>query len=126
MSAWAKGVLAEALGAVCEQRRARHNLVYGVCTSQMDSTNGLLQGKREGDKFYGANAGVLQADHNAALNVLARLDGKDITRYASYREARRILLSRAPAQRRVKRLELGAIVCQLSVDKSDAQLCASL
>ena len=32
----------------------------------------LLKGKRVGDKFYRGNGDVLQADHNAALNVLAR------------------------------------------------------
>jgi len=52
LGAWAKGVLAESVGSVCTQRKARHVLVCGAYTSQMDSTNGLLQGKRVGDKFY--------------------------------------------------------------------------
>lgn len=108
MSAWAKGVLAEALDSVCEQRNAKHTLVNGAYTSQMDSTNGLLEGKREGDKFYRVNGDVLQADHNAALNVLARLDDGEITRFTPYKEVRRILLARSPAQLSVKRLELGA------------------
>lgn len=108
MSAWAKGVLAEALGSVCEQRKARHELVCGAYTSQMDSTTGLLQGKRVGDKFYRDNGDVLQADHNAALNVLARLDDGEITRFTPYKEVRRILLARSPAQLSVKGLELGA------------------
>lgn len=47
----------------------------------MDSTNGLLQGKRVGDKFYRENGDVLQADHNAALNVSSRLDDPDIRRF---------------------------------------------
>ena len=55
MSSWAKGVLAEALESVCTQRKARHHLVNGAYTSQMDSTTGLLEGKRVGDKFYRAN-----------------------------------------------------------------------
>jgi len=125
MSAWAKGVLAEALGSVCEQRCAKHVLVNAAYTSQMDSTNGLLEGKREGDKFYRANGDVLQADHNAALNVLARLDDGEITRFTPYKEVRRILLARSPAQLSVKRLELGATARQPSADKSYAQLCAS-
>lgn len=108
MSSWAKGVLAEALDSVCEQRKARHELVCGAYTSQMDSTTGLLHGKRVGDKFYRANGDVLQADHNAALNVLARLDDGEITRFTPYKEVRRILLSRSPAQLSVNRLELGA------------------
>ncbi len=124
MSAWAKGVLAEALDSVCEQRNARHVLVNGAYTSQMDSTNGLLEGRRDGDKFYRANGDVLQADHNAALNVLARLDDRGISRFTPYKEVRRILLSRSPAQLSVKGLELGAQARQPSADKSSAQLCA--
>jgi len=118
MSAWAKGVLAESLDSVCTQRKASHVLVCGAYTSQMDSTNGLLQGKRVGDKFYRANGDVLQADHNAALNVLARLDDPDIGRFTPYREVRRILVSRSPAQLSVNRLELGAQARQPSADKS--------
>jgi transposase len=120
MSTWAKGVLAEALDSVCEQRNAKHILVNGAYTSQMDSTNGLLEGKREGDKFYRVNGDVLQADHNAALNVLARLDDSEISRFTPYKEVRRILLARSPAQLSVKRLELGAKARQPSADKSYA------
>jgi transposase len=118
MSSWAKGVLADALDSVCTQRNAKHVLVNGAYTSQMDSTTGLLQGKRVGDKFYRVNGDVLQADHNAALNVKARLDDRDILRFTPYKEVRRILLSRSPAQLSVKRLELGEPSRQPSADKS--------
>lgn len=125
MSAWAKGVLAEALDSVCEQRDAKHVLVNGAYTSQTDSTNGLLEGKREGDKFYRASGDVLQADHNAARNVLARLDDREISRFTPYKEVRRILLSRSPAQLSVMRVELDGQPCQPTADKSYAQFCAS-
>jgi IS605 OrfB family transposase len=118
MSSWAKGTLAEALDSVCTQRKAKHVLVNAAYTSQMDSTNGLLQGKRVGDKFYRENGDVLQADHNAAMNVLARLDDDDISRFTSYKEVRRILLARSPAQLSVKWLELGESSRQPSADKS--------
>ena len=118
MGAWAKGVLAEALDSVCEQRKASHVLVCGAYTSQMDSNTGLLQGKRVGDKFYRENGDVLQADHNAALNVLGRLDDPDISRFTPYRDVRRILLARSPAQLSVNRLELGVKARQPSADKS--------
>lgn len=108
MSAWAKGILAEALDAVCEQRKASHMLVNGAYTSPMDSTTGLLEGKRSGDKFHRENGDVLQADHNAALNVLARRGDNEISRFTPHREVRRILLARSPAQLSVKRLELAA------------------
>ena len=83
-------------------------MVNGAYTSQMDSTNGLLGGKRVGDKLYRPNGDLLQADPNAARNVLARLDDDELTRFTPYTEVRRILLSRSPAQLSVKRLELGA------------------
>lgn len=121
MSSWAKGTLAEALDSVCTQRKAKHVLVNAAYTSQMDSANGLLQGKRVGDKFYRANGDVLQADHNAALNVLARLDDSEVTRFTPYKEVRRILLARSPAQLSVNRLELGVCKSQTrqpSADKS--------
>jgi hypothetical protein len=78
----------------------------------------LLKGKRVGDKFYRENGDVLQADHNAALNVLARLDDGEIARFTPHKEVRRILLSRSPAQLSVNRLELGAKARQPSADKS--------
>ncbi|MFO1432800.1 MAG: transposase [Candidatus Competibacteraceae bacterium] len=95
MSSWAKGVLAEALDSVCAQRNANHVLVNGAYTSQMDSPTGLLKGKRVGDKFYRENGDVMQADHNAALNVLARLDDPEIKRFTPYQEVKRILLARS-------------------------------
>lgn len=118
MSSWAKGTLAEALDSVCMQRKARHVLVNAAYTSQMDSANGLLQGKRVGDKFYRENGDVLQADHNAAMNVLARFDDCEISRFTPYREVHRILLARSPAQLSVNRLELGEQSRQPSADKS--------
>lgn len=119
MSAWAKGVLAEALDSVCAQRQADHRLVNAAYTSQMDSVTGLLEGKRVADKFYRANGDVLQADHNAALNVLRRYEDAEITRFTPYQEVRRILLARSPAQLSVKGHELQAMsVYQPCADKS--------
>ena len=118
MSSWARGTLAEALNSVCTQRKSKHVLVNAAYTSQMDSANGLLQGRRVGDTFYRENGDILQADHNAALNVLARLDDGGISRFTPYKEVRRILLARSPAQLSVKRLELGAQARQPSADKS--------
>ena len=127
MSAWAKGVLAEALDSVCTQRQADHRLVNAAYTSQMDSVTGLLEGKRVADKFYRINGDVLQADHNAALNVLARYEDTEITRFTPYKEVRRILLSRSPAQLSVNRHELQVMsTYQPCADKSSVQLCTGL
>jgi len=126
MSAWARGVLAEALDSVCTQRQAEHCLVNEAYTSQMDSVTGLLEGKRVGDKFYRVNGDVLQADHNAALNVLARYEDTEITRFTSPAEVRRIILARSPAQLSVKGHELQAQAYQPCADKSSVQLCTGL
>ncbi len=106
MSSWAKGALAEALEATTQQRKARHTLVNAAYTSQMDSNTHLLEGRREQDKFYCANGDVLQADFNAARNLLKRYSDQEITLYTPYREVRRILLARSPAQLSVKGHEL--------------------
>jgi hypothetical protein len=100
------------------QRNASHELVNGAYTSQIDSLTGLLEGKRDGDTFYRVNGDVLQADPNAALDVLARLSDSEIKRFTSYQEVRRILLSRSPAQLSVNRLELADSAVQPSADKS--------
>jgi len=126
MSAWAKGVLAEALDSVCAQRQAEHGLVNAAYTSQMDSVTGLLEGKRVADRFYRVNGDVLQADHNAALNVLRRYEDAEITRFTPHREVRRILLARSPAQLSVKGHELQAQAYQPCADKSSVQLCTGL
>ena len=97
MSAWAKGALADALDSVCKQREAEHALVNAAYTSQTDSETGLLTGKRMGDKFIRENGDVLQADFNAARNVLARLGDSKIARYTPHTEVRATLLSRSPA-----------------------------
>ncbi len=126
MGAWAKAVLAEALDSVCMQRQAEHCLVNAAYPSQMDSTTGLLEGKRVGDRFYRANGDVLQADHNAALNVLARYVDTGITRFTPYQEVRRLLLARSPAQLSVKGHELQAKAYQPCADQSPVQVCTGL
>ncbi len=87
-------LLAQALDEVSQQRGTRHDIVNAAYTSQMDSITGRLEGERRGDKFYRANGDVIQADVNAARNVLARLDDPDITRYMPHGEVKRILLGR--------------------------------
>ena len=84
----------------------------------MDSTTGLLQGQRVGDTFYRATGDVLQADHNAALNVLARLADPETMRFTPYRGVKRLLWACSPAPLNVKRLELGDSSRQPSADKS--------
>lgn len=122
MSFWAKGVLAEALESVSKQREACLVYVASAYTSQIDSHTGLLEGRRVGDRFYHANGAVSQADANAARNIESRMHDPEITRYTPYREIKRILLSRSPAELTVKRGKLGQSR-QLPADKPPAQKC---
>ena len=94
MSGWAKGILAEALKSVFLQRGVFHDLVNATYTSQIDSRTKRLKGKRDGDRFIGVDRVVLQADKNAAQNILDRFYDTEISRYTKKPEVKRILLER--------------------------------
>ena len=85
LAAWTKGVIAEALDSVSSRRGSAVVLVNPAYTSQIDSRTGCLDGKRQGDRFYCSDGVVLQADQNAARNVLARLSDPEIERFMPYR-----------------------------------------
>jgi len=99
LSGWVKGIMAEALDTLSHRRRSTVHLVNCAYTSQIDSTTGLLSGKRQGDRFYCESGVVMHADHNAARNVLARLHDPEIDRWTPYRKVRSILLERTESQR---------------------------
>ncbi|MFL6717383.1 MAG: transposase [Burkholderiaceae bacterium] len=123
MSAWAKGVLAQALEEVCTQREATHVVVNAAYTSQMDSFTNLLEGRRKDDKFYRTNGDVLQADFNAARNVRSRMDDQEITRYMPHLQVRQILLSRSSGATERQEASVGRRKPrQRSADKSSAQV----
>jgi len=94
LAAWTKGVIAEALDSVSSRRGSAVVLVNPAYTSQIDSRNGCLLGKRQGDRFHCVDGEVLQADQNAARNVLARLTDPDIERFTPYRQVKAILQAR--------------------------------
>ncbi|NEO61577.1 MAG: transposase, partial [Moorea sp. SIO4G2] len=50
--------------------------------------------KRTGDNFTGFDGVVLQADYNAAKNILVRGTDKEITRYMNKTEVQAVLLRR--------------------------------
>jgi hypothetical protein len=105
MGFWAKGVLAEALESVSQQRGACLVHVASAYTSQIDSQTKRLEGRRVGDRFYHVSGDVSSADTNAAVNVKDRMRDPDIGRYTPYRDIKRILLSRSPAQLSVNWVE---------------------
>ena len=97
MSSWTKGYLAEALNSVTKLRRSQLRLVNCAYTSQVDSLTGLLQGKRDGDKFYHVNGEVSHAGINAATNIKLRADDTEIGLYTNYVTVKKILLNRLAA-----------------------------
>ncbi|MEA3641954.1 MAG: transposase [Lamprobacter sp.] len=99
LAAWTKGVIAEALDSVSIRRGSAVVLVNPAYTSQMDSRNGCLLGKRQGDRFHCVDGEVLQADQNAARNVLARLTDPEIERFTPYRQVKAILQARTERHR---------------------------
>ncbi len=99
LSSWTKGVIASAIENVSRRRGSTVIYVNAAYTSQMDSCDGSLSGKRSGEKFYRENGEVLQADVNAARNVLARLHDSEISRWTPYKQVKAILLKRNSANR---------------------------
>ena len=60
----------------------------------MDSRHNVLLGRRVGDTFHCYDGEVLQADVNAARNILARKNDSEIQLWTSYQEVKSILLER--------------------------------
>jgi len=94
LASWVKGIIAEAVESVSRRRRASVSLINGAYTSQIDSRYGILLGKRTGDRFYCFDGEVLDADINAARNVLARAQDEEISLYMPYRDVKVLLLKR--------------------------------
>ena len=128
LSAWTKGVIAEAFDSVSHRRCASVHSVNPAYTSQIDSATGLLQGKRVGDRFYRITGEVVQADENAAKNVLARLNDPEIDRWTPYTKVRSILQARTDRYRSdcpTKTLVAPAMASTVSVTLNDAQMCTT-
>jgi hypothetical protein len=99
LGAKTKGVIANAIDTVSHRRGSTVVLVNGAYTSQMDSRYGILLGNRNGDSFHCFDGVVLQADENAAQNVLARLYDQEIDRWTPFQKVKSILLERTERHR---------------------------
>lgn len=105
LSGWVKGLLAEAIESISRRRGVSVVLVNGAYTSQMDSRYDILLGKRSGDSFHCFDGEVIDADINAARNILARAGDSEIQLYTPYRKVKSILLERTER----KKNELGLL-----------------
>jgi len=95
LSGWVKGLMARAIDIVATRRGSRVVQINAAYTSQMCSKCGC-RGKRTGDTFHCASGcgAVMQADLNAAVNVKARLDDKELHRWLPFQKVKQILLER--------------------------------
>ncbi|NEQ06783.1 MAG: transposase [Moorea sp. SIO4E2] len=91
---WMKGVMRDSLQKWANWTGSVVKEVQPSYTSPIDSVTGTLLGKRSGDSFTRFNGVVLQADHNAAKNVLDRGTDHEIARYMSKTEVQAVLLRR--------------------------------
>lgn len=99
LSSWTKGTIAEALQSVSHRRGSSVVLVNAAYTSQIDSLTGCFTGTRKADRFYRETGKAVQADANAALNVLARLSDPEIGRYTPHQHVKRVLQARTERHR---------------------------
>ncbi|MFA0698135.1 hypothetical protein, partial [Vibrio sp. 10N.222.49.C9] len=84
-------------------------VVNAAYTSQMDSfCHGLLVGTRKNDKFHRSNGDVVQADYNAARNVLARNEDTEISLFTPYKKVREILQARTDRYKKSELTDLGS------------------
>lgn len=98
LSSWIKGVIDEAIIKYCFIYGTKLVYVNAAYTSQGDSRfNCALMGTRIGDSFIGFDEVVLDADINAAINILARLCDNEINLYTSAEKVKEILTKRADA-----------------------------
>ncbi|RKV32905.1 zinc ribbon domain-containing protein [Helicobacter pylori] len=100
LNSWVKGLIADALKNVIACRGSALHLVNPAYTSQCDSfCNNLLLGRHKGNTFYLFNGGTIQADYNAARNILARYFDKEIKRNTPFNAVKEILLKRTDSYR---------------------------
>ena len=98
LSGWVKGTMAEAIDTVSSRRGASVVLVNAAYTSQTDSRFGVLLGTRSGDLFHCFDGVVLDADQNAARNILARMSDSEIKRFTPFGEVKQILSKRTESR----------------------------
>lgn len=92
-SSWLKGYLQERIDYKAMLNGVQQVVVNPAYGSQVCHLCGCF-GIRRGDKFYCEIHGELDADHNAALNYLARMSDSEITVYTPYHKVKDILQER--------------------------------
>jgi IS605 OrfB family transposase len=94
LNQWMKGELQASLEKISRETGSTLSVVNPAYTSQIDALTGTLLGQREGDRFIRFTGDVIQADINAAKNILHRGSDREITRWMKYAEVRKVLIRR--------------------------------
>lgn len=94
LNQWMKGELQASIEKIALETGSTVSVVNPAYTSQMCSLTGTLLGQREENRFTCYTGVVIQADKNAALNILHRGSDSEITRWMKYAQVRTILLTR--------------------------------
>lgn len=94
LNQWMKGELQDSLEVIAKETGSTVITVNPAYTSQVDSQTGTLLGQRNGDRFIRFTGVVLQADENAALNILHRGSDTEVTRWMKYVKVRQVLIQR--------------------------------
>ncbi|NEQ85793.1 MAG: transposase [Moorea sp. SIO2I5] len=94
LNTWMKGAIRDSLQKWANWTGSVVSEIQPSYTSQIDSVTGTLLGVRKGDSFTRFNGVVLQADYNAAKNILARGTDQEISRFMTRVEVQAVLLRR--------------------------------
>jgi IS605 OrfB family transposase len=94
LNQWMKGELQTSLEKISKETGSTLSVVNPAYTSQMCSLSRTLLGSRNGDRFICYTGVVIQADENAAMNILHRGSDSEITRWMKYAEVRKVLIKR--------------------------------
>ena len=95
LSQWTRGLIDEALNKYAKRYGVPLIYVNAAYTSQTDCVDYSLSGVRRGNEFYRESGEVLDADVNAANNILTRRYDNEITLYHSPKKVKEILSRRS-------------------------------
>ena len=95
LSQWTRGLIDEALNKYAKRYGVPLFYVNAAYTSQTDCVDYSLSGVRRGNEFYRESGEVLDADVNAANNILTRRYDNEITLYHSPKKVKEILSRRS-------------------------------
>ncbi len=94
LNQWMKGELQVSLEKISKETGSTLSVVNPAYTSQMCSLSRTLLGSRNGDRFTCYTGVVIQADKNAATNILHRGSDSELHCYLKYAEVRKVLIER--------------------------------